>query len=947
MTIILMPGSGISHAFGLTAENNSSADGGSLRTDFRDLLSISFSGDTARKNADTGRSAIPDSALFKMLPPKDTSLIKDSVTVEDLKVIDTLSAGIRRDSLKRRGDLDFPAIIDAKDSTIEEFSNGKRIIHYYGDVSVKYGNLSLESAYMEYDLDSKTVFATGIKDTAGIMQGKPKMSDGSSKYTMDSVHYNFETRKSIFRNMVTQEQEGFLHGNMLKKMPDNSINISGGIYTTCDLDHPHFHLQLTTAKMVTEPNRVTVFGPAYLVIADVPTPLFLPFGFVPQNVKRSSGLLIPSFTEEAARGFGMQGLGYYFVFGDHFDASVTADLYSMGSYNVMVESRYKKRYKYDGSFGLNYSRNQVGDYGTPDFYSSKDFSLRWSHSQDSKARPGTSFRASVNFSSPLNNRFNSYEVQQSLQNQISSSVSYSKTFADSPFSISANILHSQNSLDSSYAFTVPNFTLTMNRIYPFRKKESAGKAKFYEDISFSYSASMDNKINFKASEFGGEDFLSKFKSGLRHNFTIGLPTFNLFKYIQFSPGVNYGMNWYFQNAEKYYDQELNKVETEYSDIFSHFGITQEFSGSLSMSTRLYGLFNFGNRGKIRKIRHMITPSLSFNFRPEMGTPANGYRTLSYVDINGIQHTTDYNIYEGMIYGYPSKGKSAALGFSVGNNLEAKVYSDKDTTNGGLKNIPLINSLTLGGSYNFLADSMKLSTISVNMSTNIFGSLGLSANAVLDPYAIDYKGNRIAQFNIVKEGGYKIARLTNASLSLSYQFSGKGERGGGRSEANNTEAGGGGMGELIKKERVDYKKVYFHPVTGEYIPGGWLYYLDPSAPWSVNFNYNYSYSKSYQYASDELKTIHNHMQTLGISGQIRLSRDLNVNMNTGVDLTKLKLTTTQLSATYDLHCFLISFSWIPGGMWESWNFRISAKASALADLLQFKKSSSFWDRNNNY
>jgi lipopolysaccharide assembly outer membrane protein LptD (OstA) len=907
--------------------------------------------DTVRKETDTlrlGKNA------HRMEPGDSLGKDGDSlITVVDTlrrPLIDTVgkipgdSLALKlKDSLK--GSLNFPVFSEAKDSIIEDFKDGRRIFYYYGDVKVKYGNFSLDAAYMEYDLDTKTVFASGIKDTAGVLQGRPKMMDGMSEYTMDTVYYNFESRKAKIINMVTQEQEGFLHGTLLKKMPDNSINISKGIYTTCDMEHPHFYLKLSSARSVNDP-RITVFGPAYLVIEDVPTPFALPFGFVPNQVTRTSGLLIPSFTEEAARGFGMQGLGYYFVFGDHFDATVTADIFSMGSYNVVVESRYKKRYKYDGTFGFNYSRNQVGDFGTPDYYSSKDFSVKWSHSQDSKARPGTSFRASVNFSTPLNNRFNSYEVQQSLQNQISSSVSYSKTFADSPFSLSANILHSQNSLDSSYAFTLPNFTFTMNTIYPFKSKDAAGKKRFYEEIALSYNASLDNKINFKASEFGGPDFYSKFKSGLRHNFTIKLPSFSLFKYINFSPGVNYGMNWYFQTNEKHYDQETNTVVTEQSNLFSHFGATQEFSGALSMSTRLYGLFNFSSTGRLRKIRHMITPSVSFSFRPELGTPANGYRTLSYVDVNGVQQFVDYNIYEGMIYGYPSKGKSAGLGFSVGNNIEAKVYSDKDTTNGGLKNIPLINSLTIGGSYNFLADSMRLSTISVSMSTNIFGSLGLSANAVLDPYAIDYKGNRIAQFNIVKEGGYKIARLTNASLSLTYQFSGKGERRGGQSEANNKDAGGGGgLGEVTKKERVDYKKVYFHPVTGEYIPGGWLYYLDPSVPWSLNLNYNYSYSKSYQYASEQLKTVHNHMQTLGISAQIRLSRDLNMNMNTGMDLMKLKLTTTQLSATYDLHCFLISFSWIPGGMWESWNFRISAKASALADLLQYKKSSSYWDRNN--
>jgi len=349
----------------------------------------------------------------------------------------------------------MPVFSGAKDSIIEDFTNGKKLIYYYGDVTVSYGDMELKSAYMEYNVDTKTVFASGIKDTAGILQGKPKMREGKSEYTMETVYYNFGSRKAKITNMITQESEGFLHGSILKKMPDNSINISNGMYTTCDLKHPHFYLKLTNAKVINQPNKVTVFGPAYVVIEDVPTPFILPFGFVPNRVTRTSGILIPTFNEEAARGFGMQGLGYYLVIGDHFDASLTADIYSLGSWNMAVESRYRQRYEFDGSVGINYSYNQTGEKGSPDFYSSKDFSVRWSHSQDSKARPGTSFRASVNFATPLNNRYNSYEIQQSLQNQISSSVSYSKIFTGTPFSFSANLLHSQNSLDSSYAFTLP------------------------------------------------------------------------------------------------------------------------------------------------------------------------------------------------------------------------------------------------------------------------------------------------------------------------------------------------------------------------------------------------------------------------------------------------------------------------------------------------------------
>lgn len=856
--------------------------------------------------------------------------IGDSLSVSDsVAIADSLAA----DSASRRGSLSFPVFSQARDSVIEDFSGERKMIYYYGDVVVTYDNLELKAAYMEYDIDAKTVYATGIKDTAGVLQGKPEMTEGNEVYKMEGVRYNFESRKALINNMITQDSEGFLHGDRLKKMPDNSINISGGKYTTCDLDHPHFYLKLSNAKVVNQPNKTTVFGPAYLVLEDVPTPFAIPFGFVPETRTRASGILIPTFNDEAARGFSLKGLGYYMVFGDHFDATLTTDIYTLGSWNAMLTSRYKKRYKYDGNLSINYSVNQVGEPESPDFYRSKDFSVRWSHSQDPKSRPGTSFRASVNFATPLNDRFNSYDIQQSLQNQISSSISYGKTFADSPFSLSLNMLHSQNSLDSSYAFTAPNLTLTMNRIYPFRKKDAAGKPKFYEDISFSYNTTLDNKVNFKASEFGGEDFLSKFRSGMRHSFQIGLPSFDILNYLQFSPGVSYGMNWHFQKNNKYYNSETNRVESDISDIFSHFGVTTDFAASLSMNTTIYGMFNFGERSKIRAIRHMVKPSVSFSYRPEQGTPANGYRMLTYTDTSGETQEQEYNIYEGLLFGYPGKGSSASMSFSLGNNFEAKVVDEKDTTESGLKKIKLIDNLNFGGSYNFMADSLGLSNISASMSTTIFGSLALNANATFDPYAIDSQGRRYNRLNILEEGILNAARMTNASISFSYSLSGKGKRRG----------DGKGMPDGSPREGSDYIRVYNHPVTGEYIPGGWVYYMDPDNPWSLNFNYNYSYSRQYRMVGDVLNTNHNHTQTVGISGQLSLGKSLSVNLNTGIDLMKKALTTTQLSATYDMHCFVISVSWVPSGMWESWSFRINAKASALADLLQFKKNASFWDR----
>ncbi|PKP36668.1 MAG: hypothetical protein CVT97_08420 [Bacteroidetes bacterium HGW-Bacteroidetes-14] len=888
---------------------------------------------------------LPISEAYGQVIKPDSTLIAISA--------DSLTT--KQDTLKKDGALADPAFSIARDSIIEDFSGGKKMIYYYGDVSVRYENIELKADYMEYNLDTRTVYASGIKDTSGVLRGKPVLKEGSQSYTMESVFYNFESKKARITNMITQESEGFLHGTNIKKLADNSINISKGKYTTCDLDHPHFYLRMTKARMVTQPKRVTVFGPAYLILEDVPVPFALPFGFVPEKPERSGGLLIPSFQEEAARGFGLKGLGYYFVIGEHFDVSITGDIFSLGSWNAMLTARYRKRYKFNGDFGINYSSNITGERGSTDFFQSKDFSIRWSHSQDSKSMPGASFRASVNFSTPLNNRFNSEDVQTSLQNQASSSISYSKAFAGTPFSFSMNLMHSQNSLDSSYALTVPNFTFTMNRIYPFKRAERVGKERFYESLSLNYNTTFDNKVNFKAKDFGQPNFLSKFKSGMKHNFTIGLPTFTLLRYLNFSPGVSYGMTWFFQTNDRAYDPDLDRVVTTTSDMFSHFGLTQDFSASLSMNTRLYGLFNFGKKGALQAIRHMVTPSLSFSFRPEMGTPANGYRTLDYVDVNGIQHTLNYNRYDGLLYSPPGRGRSAAMSFSLGNNFEAKVRDQEDTTGTGLKKIKLIDNLSLGGSYNFLADSLKLSNINMNMNTTVFGALAFSANASFNPYAVDGRGRLINQFNIAKEGGFKLARLENASMTLSYQFTGKGERRGGVRQFPGVKGGGGdhdheGHGELqgegeisgVRPEQRDYTRVYYHPVTGEYIPGGWVYYLDPSIPWTVSMNYNYSYSRNYSFANDILKTNHNHMQTLGVSAQVRITKALNVNINTGFDLSHFALTTTQLSATYDLHCFQISVSWVPNGQWQSWSFRINAKASALADLLKFKKGSSYWD-----
>ncbi len=912
------------------------------------LLSVcchtAFSQDDRRSRRQR-RAEARNEIVSDSLPVMSDSLraVNDSIAArrDSISRADSLA---RRDSVSmlRKSSLEAPAFTAARDSIIEDFSNGKRMIYYYGEASVTYGNMKLTADYMEYDLNSQTLYARGTKDTTGVITGAPVMEQGGKSYEMEEVRYNFETNKARITNMITQEQDGQLHGKNIKMMPDRSINITKGQYTVCDCEHPHYYLHLTAAKVMTKPSQKTVFGPAWAVVEDVPMfPIVLPFGFIPDRPDRATGILFPTFGEEASRGFYLRDLGMYFVIGDYFDIALTGDIYTLGSWAIDVNSRYKVNYKCNGNFSITYSNDQTGERGSTDFFQTKNFGVRWSHSQDSKARPGTSFSASVNFSSPSNSRYNSTSVTEALQNQISSSISYSKNW-NGKLNLSINALHSQNSKDSSYSFTLPNVTFSVNRFYPFKRKNRVGKEKFYEKFSLGYNTSLQNRINFKASEFNKPGFLDKFQNGMSHNFQIGLPNFTAFKYINVTPSISYGMNWFFRKTEKEYNPETGKVEDIKGKAFGTFGATHNYSGGISMSTRIYGIFNFGKHRKLQAIRHVVSPSLSASFSPEKGTHFNGWRTLTYTDASGQVKTQDYNIYAGQVNSAPGRGKTASLNFSLGNNFEAKVRDLADTTGKGSKKVKLIDQLNFSTGYNFLADSLRMNNVGVTMSTSIFEKLGINANANFDPYAIlvdknNPSGRKINRF-VIQEG-QGLLRMTNASVSLSYSLSGDGKINGNDGTGGESGGGGGTQGAASY-----YQRIYYHPMTGEYIPGGWLYYTNPNVPWSVYFNYSFSYRKSYQFSNGQKINKKDFTQTLGVSGNIKLTPRLALNMTTNFDLMALKMSTTQLSATYDLHCFNIAVSWIPTGQWESWSFRIAANAAALADLLRFKKSSSYWDNN---
>ena len=890
----------------------------------------------AAHNIDAQRPRRSRGPAFSSQIAEKKVVLPDSLELarrDSIRIADSL---FRADSaaLMKSSSLRAPAFSAARDSVVENFSDGQRMIHYYGDVKVKYQNMELTAERMDYDVTTGVVHAYGVYDSlTADWKGRPVMSEGGKVYNMEELRYNFNTRKARIKNMVTNEDDGILHGRDIKMMPDKSINITNGKYTVCDHEEPHYYLQLTAAKVVTEPSQKIVFGPAYVVIEDVKVyPLVLPFGFVPKRPKRATGILFPTFGEETARGFYMRDLGMYFVFGDYFDLSATGDYFTLGSWAVDLNSRYKVNYRFNGTFSLTYSDDRTGEKGSADYNQSTNFGLRWSHSQDSKAHPGTSFRASVNFSSPSNNRYNSHSVNEALQNQASSSISFSKSFGGKA-TLSLNALHSQNSRDSSYAFTLPNLTFSIATFYPFKRKNRVGKEKIYEKFSLSYNTSLQNKINFKASEFMEDGFFDRFQNGMTHNFSIGLPSFSLFKYITLSPSVSYGMNWFFRTTEAHYDEELGKVVTEKSKAFSHLGITQTYSGSVSASTRLYGMYNFGKYRRVQAIRHVVSPSLSMSISPDLATYANGYRTLTYTDASNEIKTYEYNIYSGQLYSPPGSGRSATASFSIGNNLEAKVRDFADTTGTGSKKVKLIDQLNIRSGYNFLADSLKLNTISMSMSTSLFGKVSISASANFDPYAVDAKGRKYNEWAINMKQG--LARFTNASASLSYSLSGKGTMKG--NDGSKAEGGSDSPANY-------YKRIYTHPYTGEYIPGGWLYYTNPNVPWSVNFSYTFSCNRSWSFDTkmNSLAIKNNITQTLRFNGNIKLTPKMNINASSGYDFQAKQITSTQLSATYDMHCFNISVSWVPTGTWQSYSFRIQANAAALADLLRFKKSSSFWD-----
>lgn len=821
--------------------------------------------------------------------------------------IDTLSKG-------KKSAIDDPVFTTADDSIV--YSLDGKIAFLYGNAIVTYQNLELKANYIEFDMDTKQIYASGLPDSTGKVLGKPKFKEGSQTFEMERIYYNFDTRRAKILGVITEQAGGYMHGSVTKKMEDDVVNLKGGKYTTCDLEHPHFYISISKGKMI--PNKKIVAGPAHLVIEDVPLPIFIPFGFFPNTRKRTAGVLLPEYGEENTRGLFLRGGGFYFGMGDYMDEKITFDIYSRGSWGVRSQTTYKVRYRFSGSLNLETSAIVTSEKGLPDYQKQNSYWIRWSHNQDPKASPNSTFQANVNFGSSNYNRYNARNLNNALSNTFNSSISYSKVWPGSPFSLSTSLNHSQNTINKSVDLNFPRVAFNMSRVYPFKRKDAVGAPKWYEKVGLSLSTSFDNRVQVKEDNLFKRTVLDSMQNGMKHTIPIST-SFNLLKFINVSPGLNYNEFWYLQTIEKRWNADSNRVEV---DTIRAFKRGYEYSTSVSMSTKVYGMFQFSKKSKVQAIRHVITPSVSLGYRPDFSDPSFGFYKRVQTDSTG--RSALYSIFEKGIYGGPDGGKSGVVSFSLSNLLEMKVKSSADTIN-PVKKIKIIDGLSMNTSYNLLADSLNWSEVSVSGRTGLFdGKVNINYSGGFNLYAIDQKGRIYNQFEYDRSG--KLARFTRGNIGVDFSLNSKkqGQQGG------VSQPGRGGVpgGEPPLGTAPDGSNF------GESLGTQYgLDYVDFSVPWNVRFSYNLTYTKPAYEASL--------VQTLSFSGSVSLTSKWKIGFSSGYDFKNKKLTTTSLNFYRDLHCWEMRMTVIPIGYYKSFSFQINVKSSILQDL-KFTKRDHYLD-----
>lgn len=906
------------------------------------------------------KAAKADSTAVDSVQRRDSlgNVVVDTTQMDSLeraiyrhnKVVDD---SIRLDSLnrKRSGGIEAPIEYTANDSLV--YDARTQTAHLFGSSNVKYQNMDLASDKIYMSLDSSLVHATGTRDSSvkdGV-KNKPVFTMGQDKYETDTIAFNFKTKKAYIDNVYTEQEDGFLRGERSKRDSTGVIYLEHGRYTTCDEEHPDFYIALSRARV--RPGKDVVFGPAYLVVADVPLPLAIPYGFFPFTKHYSSGFIMPSYGDEQARGFYLKDIGYYFALSDKWDLKLLGEIYTRGSWGFSAASNYRKRYRYNGSFLFSYQDTKTGDKGLPDYARQESFKIQWSHRQDSKANPYSSLAASVNFatSSYERNNLNSlYNPQTLTQSTRTSSVSWSTTFSSIGLTLSATANLSQNMRDSTLAVTLPDLNIAVSRFYPFKRKHAVGNERWYEKISMSYTGQIGNSINTKEDKFFKSNLIKEWRNGWNHEIPIS-GNFTLFNYLNVSPSFRFTDRMQSAKVERSWD---TAKQVEVADTTYGFHNIYNWNFSMGMSTKLYGFWTpsrkiFGD--KIQAIRHVLTPQVTFSYAPDFGASRYGYwKTYQKTDADGNVSLVEYSPYSTGMFSVPGRGKTGSISFSLGNNLEMKVKSDKDST--GVKRISLIDDLAINMSYNMAAKTRPWSDLGMNIRLKWWKNYTFNMNAVFATYAYELDDQGRPYVGTHTEWGKgRFGRFQGMSQNISYTLTpeklSKLFGGGSSREDDKRHAGNGddegvdtdiesNVDEVMERGKHNARKEKSKASTDE---DGYMAF---SMPWSLTFGYGVTMRESNdinKFNYKKMRYPYKFSQTLNVSGNIRISDGWNISFSSGYDFESHEISMTTASLQRDLHCFNMSCE-VVLAPYTSYNFTFRCNAATLTDALKYDKRSGY-------
>lgn len=920
---------------------------------YADTLNTIPQPDTVRGKADSvsARKVVSQAGKPQESDTTGTQTAADSIPQRAYTILPDTSL---RDSLykdtvrKSKSALEEPVSYSAKDSITFDYTNSRA--HLFGGSQVNYQNLQLTADDISLSLDSSLVHASGRPDSTGAIQGKPLFKQGEDEYEPDRISYNFKTRKAFISNVYTQEGEGFMQSREGKRDSSGVMYVQNGKYTTCDAEHPHFYVSLTRAKM--HPGKNVIFGPAYLVVEDVPLPLAIPYGFFPFSSSYKSGFIMPTYGDETTRGFYLRDGGYYFAINDKVDLKVLGEFYTKGSWGLSAQTNYKKRYRFGGNFFFSYQNTKEGEKNMPDYSVSKSFKLTWSHRQDAKANPTQTFSASVNFATSSyerNNLTSMYNPESYTQSTRTSSVSYSKTFSKVGLTLSGTFNLSQNMRNSSISVTLPTLSISQSRFNPFKRKKAAGKERWYEKIAMSYTGTLANSINTKEDKLFHSSLVKDWRNGMRHQVPISA-SFSVLNYINVTPSFTFTDRMYTHKVMQGWDTDRQAVQRD--TVYGFYNV-YNYNMSISANTKLYGMYRpmpwFGGK-KIAAIRHVFTPTVSFSYAPDFSQSRFGFYD-SYVktDANGNVSTVSYSPFSGMMYGTVGQGMTGSVTMDVANNIEMKVRTDKDST--GYRKISLIDELGGSLSYNMAAKRRPWSDLNLRARIKLTKKYTYSMNAVFATYAYEKDENgRVYVGDHTEWSRGRFGRFQGTAQNISYSISNETFRKLFGKKHRTTTSDDELDEELDEEEETDPTMQNVDPdrkkgktganqeSNGDVDEDG---YLKFSLPWSINIGYGVTIRENTQgrFNDKRMRYPYKLSHTLNFSGNIRISEGWNINFSSGYDFNMHKLSMTTASLSRDLHCFQMSCSMVISP-YTSYNFTFACKAGTLADALKWKKQSSY-------